>query len=107
MIAQRKNYAKTKSDIFFEVYLYSYVKTIGGAITSARQLLELIKGYKLSYSIAFYIEDKLYTKMSKVENIAIATAFLNEIEIAKYYGVVYTYTYFANIYLNMVSLLDC
>lgn len=86
------------------VYVYSYAKTTDAAVIAAKQTLELVKPYKLTYPIAFDIEDEIYTKYKPEDNNAIVIAFLDQIERARYFGQVYTYTYFAQKHLNMKNL---
>lgn len=94
------------------VYLYSYAKTPTAARVAALETLDLVKSYQLTYPIAFDIESisqsessgACYDKMSKTDNTAICAAFLDEIEKAKYYGILYTYKSFAENYLDMTAL---
>ena len=86
------------------VYLYSYANTAAAAGKAAKELLELVKPYKLTYPIAFDIEDSMYTKFSKTTNNQIVKAFLSEIEKAGYYGMLYTYKSFVETDLNMAEL---
>ncbi|WMJ24055.1 GH25 family lysozyme [Paludicola sp. MB14-C6] len=86
------------------VYVYSYAKTVDAAAIAARQTLELVKPYKVTYPIAFDVEDEIYTKYKPQDNNALVIAFLDAIERAGYYGIVYTYTYFAQTHLDMKNL---
>lgn len=94
------------------IYVYSYCKTAQAARTAARETLSLVAPYKLTYPIAFDIESisqtepggACYNLMSKAENTDIASAFLQEIQKAKYYGLLYTYKSFAESYLDMSKL---
>lgn len=86
------------------VYVYSYAKTPEAAAIAARETLELVKPYKLTYPIAFDIEDAVNLQMTKAENGAIVKAFLNIIEQAGYYGLLYTYKSFAQANLDMTDL---
>lgn len=86
------------------VYLYSYAKTAAAATVSAQETLALVKPYKLTYPIAFDIEDAMHVSMTKEQNTAIVNAFLSTIETAKYYGMLYTYKSFAESNLNMSQL---
>lgn len=89
------------------VYVYSYCKTPAAAKIAAQETLDLVKSYKLTYPIAFDIEDTSatrYDQMSKADNNAIVAAFLDEIEAANYYGMLYTYKSFAENYLDMSKL---
>lgn len=86
------------------VYVYSYANTVLAARVAAQETLELVKPYVLTYPVAFDIEDQQYTHMTKAENTAITNAFLQRIEQARYYGILYTYKYFAEGNLNMSDL---
>ncbi len=91
------------------VYVYSYCKTPEAARVAAAETLALVAPYKLTYPIAFDIEDTSdtgtrYDKMSKAENAAICEAFLTAIQRAGYYGILYTYTSFAQSYLDTQAL---
>ena len=95
--------AETNS-IPFGVYLYAYDKTPESAKISARKLYDLIKGYKLQYPVIYDFEDQQYLSNSKNSNTAICKAFLSELESFGYYAMLYTYTNFADNYLNMDEL---
>lgn len=94
----------TKAGIDAGVYVYSYAKTAQAAAVAAKQALEMVKPYKLTYPIAFDMEDELYTKYKPEDNNAIAIAFLDEIERGGYFAQLYTYTYFAQTHLIMKKL---
>ena len=65
------------------VYLYSYATTAEAARRAAKEVIEAVKPYKLSYPIAFDIEyESIYTGGSKQVNTDICKAFLDEIEAA-------------------------
>lgn len=91
------------------VYVYSYCKTPEAARIAAKEVLDLVKTYRLTYPIAFDIEDTSdsgvrYDKMTRAQNTAIVHAFLEEINKAEYYGILYTYKSFAENYLSMDEL---
>ena len=89
------------------VYAYSYVTNPDSAKAAAERVKEAIKPYKLSWPVAFDIEDtqkKYHGGLSKAENTAIAKAFCEGIRAGGYLPMVYTYTYFADTYLNMEAL---
>lgn len=87
------------------IYVYSYCQTAAAAKVAAKETLELVKPYTVTYPIAFDIEDNQYCSISqKANNTAIAKAFLSEIEASKYYGVLYSYKSFVLSYLNMSEL---
>lgn len=72
------------------VYLYSYATSIAAAKKAAQAVLQAVKPYKLTYPIAFDIEyDDEYVKSTKQSNTNITAAFLQEIERAGYYAMLY------------------
>ena len=93
-----------KAGIPWGVYLYAYDKSPEAARSSARTLAKLLRGYKLSYPVAYDFEDKQYRQNSREENTAICKAFLEEMESLGFYTMLYTYTNFADGYLNMKDL---
>ena len=88
------------------VYLYSYARTEQAAKQAAEELIPLLKGYTVTYPVAFDMEDETYNAFSKDANTAIANAFLNEIKEQRYYPVLYSYTYFLTENLDMSKLSD-
>lgn len=92
------------------VYLYSYCKTAESARLAARETLALLKNLpRLMYPVAFDVEDTSetgtpYNRYGKSANSAIVAAFLDEIEKAGYFGMLYTYKSFAENYLDMAAL---
>lgn len=81
----------------YGVYYFSYAYTEDMAAAEAQRCLELIKGLKLSYPVAFDFEydsvdwaAKQGVKVDKTLASAMARAFLNAIEAAGYYGLLYT-----------------
>lgn len=87
------------------VYVYSYAKTTDAARVCANAVLEKIKPYKLTMPVAFDYEDsKTYASLGKNNNTAICKEFLQTIQNAGYYSMIYTYTSFADSYLNMSDL---
>lgn len=87
------------------VYVYSYAKTTDAARVCANAVLDKIKPYKLTMPVAFDYEDsKTYASLGKNNNTAICKEFLQTIQNAGYYSMIYTYTSFADSYLNMSDL---
>lgn len=82
------------------VYLYSYAASISAAKRAAREVLQAVKPYKLTYPIAFDIEyEDIYTKGTKANNTNISAAFLQEIEKGGYYAMLYCSKDFLDSYL--------
>lgn len=87
------------------VYLYSYATTAEAARRAAKEVIEAVKPYKLSYPIAFDIEyESIYTGGSKQTNTEICKAFLDEVEAAGYYAMLYCSKDFLDSYLYPAQL---
>lgn len=92
------------------IYVYSYCNTAEAARTAARETLKEIEIYDtLEYPVVFDIEDTSdsgtpYHKFGKSLCTSISAAFLDEIEQAGYYGMLYTYKSFAENCLDMAAL---
>ena len=84
------------------VYVYSYDKSTAAAKIAAKRVLETIKPYKLTYPVVFDIEFEAFnTGAGKGKpNTDIVIAFLDEIEKAGYYGMLYCSTSFLLQYLQ-------
>lgn len=79
-----------KAGIPVGIYLYSYAASIPAAKRAAKEVLQAVKPYKLTYPIAFDIEyEDIYTKGTKANNTNISAAFLQEIEKGGYYAMLY------------------
>lgn len=86
-------------------YVYSYCKTANAARRAAREAAALLAPYRLTMPVAFDMEDAAtYKSISKGDNSIIAAAFLDEVRELGYYPMLYTYTSFANSYLDMGAL---
>lgn len=86
----------TRLGIPFGVYWFSYAYTEAMARREAEHCLEVVKPYKLSYPVAFDYEYDSYdygvengVAPTKTLISAMARAFLNKIEEAGYYGMLY------------------
>lgn len=89
------------------VYVYSYVESEEAARKAAQRVLDMVRGYKVTYPLAWDYEDhKTYKLRSKAQNTAICRAALSTWEEAGYYAILYTYRNFAATYLNMAQLAD-
>ena len=87
------------------VYLYSYATTVQAARRAAQEVIEAVKPYKLTYPIAFDIEyESIYTGGSKQTNTEICKAFLDEVEAAGYYAMLYCSKDFLDSYLYPAQL---
>ena len=87
------------------VYVYSYCKSTTASKRTAEEIVQKCKNYNITMPIAFDMEDSnTYKNFSKEANNSIAKSFLETIESNGYYPILYTYTSFANSYLNMLNL---
>lgn len=85
------HYAGAKSvGIPVGTYWDSYAKDVDGAKKEAAACLETIKGKSFEYPVAFDIEDPSQRDLGKDVITDIAVAFLEEIEKAGYYAVLYS-----------------
>ena len=85
------HYAGAKSvGIPVGTYWYSYAKDVDGAKKEAAACLETIKGKSFEYPVAFDIEDPSQRDLGQKTITDIAVAFLEEIEKAGYYAVLYS-----------------
>lgn len=97
----------TKAGIDVGVYVYSYDRSVGAAVISAKAVIDLLKPYKLSYPVAYDIEyEKWNTSVGKGKiNTDLTIAFLEEIKKAGYYPMVYASKDFYENYLVESRLL--
>lgn len=71
-------------------YHYSYAVTPEEARLEADCFLEWIRGKKLEYPIAFDLEDKAQKRLSTAQRTDIALAFMQRVEEAGYYTMLYS-----------------
>lgn len=71
------------------VYIYSLATTPEMAVEEADFVLDLIKGYPISYPVAFDMEDSTQGSLSKEQLAQIANAFCQRISDAGYYPIIY------------------
>lgn len=81
----------TAAGVDVGVYIYSYDRSVAGAIISAKAAIELLKPYKLTYPVAYDIEyEEWNVTVGKGKlNTDITISFLTEIEKAGYHPMVY------------------
>ena len=86
-------------------YVYSYCKTPAAARRAAREAAALLAPYRLTMPLAFDIEDAAtYKALGRAQSGAVTAAFLEEAKALGYYPLLYTYTSFAQSYLDMSAL---
>lgn len=89
------------------LYLYSYARTPEASRASALRLIEMAQDYELTMPLVLDLEDvNVYQPLGREGATAVAAAFLETVEEAGYYAMLYSNTYFANNYLNMSQLAD-
>ena len=95
----------TAAGIDVGVYLYSYATSTTAAKKAAQEVVKVIKQYTLTYPVCFDIEyESIYTGGSKRVNTDICKAFLDEIEDAGYYAMLYCSKDFLDSYLYPAEL---
>ncbi len=86
------------------VYHYSKATTVEQAKKEANYVLSLIKGYKITYPVAFDIEDAVQSKLSKSTNTKIINAFCQTIKAAGYTPMVYSGCNYSKNYLDISAI---
>ncbi len=71
-------------------YHYSYATTVSEAIQEAECFLTWIRGKRLEYPVAFDIEDDCQKKLTTKQRTDIALAFMQRVEDAGYYTMLYS-----------------
>lgn len=89
-----------KAGLPFGVYNYSRAVTAAQAKTEARLLLETVKGMKLSYPVAFDVEDSVQRALSPEALTDVVCAFCEEIEKAGYYAIIYSSKSWFSVHLS-------
>lgn len=87
------------------VYHYSYASSPLDASKEAKFCLDIIKDYKLTYPIAYDIEDETIEKFTKQEKTDMCKAFCDRIEMAGYYAMIYCNCNWLNNHLYAHELL--
>ena len=89
-------------------YVYSYCKSADAARRAAREAAARCAPYHLDWPLAIDIEDAAtYKGFSKHDNSVLVAAFLDEARALGYQPIYYTYTNFANSYLDLAMLAGC
>ncbi len=70
-------------------YHYTYAVSVAQALKEADCFLSWIKGKKLDYPVAFDIEDKSLKSLTTTQRTNIALAWMNKVESAGYYTMLY------------------
>lgn len=96
--------AALKAGLHIGAYHYSYATTVQVAKQEAACFLSWIKGKKLDYPVAFDIEDKCHKGLSTKQRTDIALAFMQTVEAAGYYTMLYCSADWATNKLDMQRL---
>ena len=89
-----------KAGIECGVYWYSYAVNTSEALKEAKVCYDAIKGYKLSYPVAFDIEDDSQTHLTMTQISNITKVFCDYLENKQYYVSVYSYASLLNTKMN-------
>lgn len=89
-----------KAGIDCGVYWYSYALTTSDALAEAKVCYNTIKGYKLSYPVAFDIEDSSQMDLTTTQISNITKVFCEYLESQKYYVSVYSFASMLNTKMN-------
>lgn len=95
-----------ESSIHIGIYFYTYARTVQAARREAEWVIHELKPYlgRISYPIAFDIEDPSLEALGKQKNTDITKEFCHTIEKAGYYAMYYTYLSFLENYLEYERL---
>lgn len=83
----------TRLGIPFGVYLYSYAMDEGDAISEARHVMRLVKGYKMAFPVYLDLEDPRVGRLSNDQIERNARAFCDELEKNRYFPGIYASLY--------------
>lgn len=89
-----------KYGIPYGFYHYTYAATPEEAEREARYFLKQIRGYSPEYPIVLDIEEEFYKKMTRKQVTAIMVAFMDVLEDAGYYAMVYNSPNFIKACIN-------
>lgn len=93
-----------KYGIPYGFYHYTYASTPEEAEKEARFFLKQIRGFSPEYPVVLDIEEEFYKKMSKKQVTAIIEAFMDVLEDAGYYAMVYNSPNFIKACINESKL---
>lgn len=83
-----------ENDIPYGFYHYMYAKNTSEAHKEAAYFLNVISGYSPEYPVVLDIEESFYDGMTKEEVTDIVVAFMEDLENAGYYAMIYSYAKF-------------
>ncbi len=77
-------------DIPYGFYHYMYAKNVSDALIEAEFFLQTVRPYNPTYPLVLDVEEPYYEEMSREELTDIVCAFMERIEDAGYYAMIYT-----------------
>lgn len=83
-----------KYGIPYGFYHYTYARNVSEAKKEARFFLKTIKNYNPEYPVVLDIEESFYDSMSRKQVTDIICTFMEELENAGYYAMIYSYANF-------------
>lgn len=86
------------------VYLYTYITNVNAAKITAKNLLDMVKPYKVELPLVLDFENEKFQAGTKKGNAAVIAAALDVWEKAGYYAMWYTYKAFANTHVDCEAL---
>lgn len=97
-----------KYDIPYGFYHYTYARTVAEAKKEARFFLKTIKNYSPEYPLVLDIEESFYNSMSRKDVTNIIITFMEELENAGYYAMIYSSAKFLtdNTYMEKLTEYD-
>ena len=94
----------TKAGLKVGVYHYLYAHTVSEAKKEAKFLIKTISPYKITYPVVLDIEEQSQANLGKETLTKIAKAFLDEINAAGYYAMLYSNKSWLTTYFDMSKL---
>ncbi len=95
-----------KYNIDYGFYHYTYAKNVSEAKKEAKYFLKTIRNYSPDYPLVLDIEENFYKKMSRKKVTDIVVTFMEELEDAGYYAMIYCSPSFINECLDMSRIKD-
>lgn len=97
-----------ENNIPYGFYHYMYAKNVSEAKKEAAYFLNVIQDYSPTYPVVLDIEEDFYKHMSKKEVTSIVTTFMEAMENAGYYAMIYSYAKFFddNIIMDKIEKYD-
>lgn len=97
-----------KYGIPYGFYHYTYARTVAQAKKEAKFFLKTIKNYSPEYPVVLDIEESFYNSMSRKEVTNIIVAFMEELENAGYFAMIYSGAKFLtdNTYIDKLTAYD-